>query len=94
MVIPDSYPAAIRAADLVNVDWAAGNAVNVSEQDVLDRGAMQIADPNGGVLVVVDAGLDAAFQGAASTLVQTYTTNSVLHVQLEPVKALALEKDG
>ncbi len=94
MVIADSYPAAIRAADLVKVDWVAGNAVNVSEQDILNHGAIQIADPNGGVLVVADAGLEAAFQGAASTLVQTYTTNSVLHVQLEPVNALAFEKDG
>ena len=45
-------------------------------------------------LLVDDAGLEAAFQGAASTLEQTYTTSSVLHVQLEPVNALAFEKDG
>ena len=62
MVIADAYPAAARAADLVEVDWAAGNAVDVSEQDILNHGAMQIADPNGGVLVVADAGLEAAFR--------------------------------
>ena len=39
-------------------------------------------------------GVDAAFQHAHSTLEQTYTTGSVLHVQLEPVNALAFEKDG
>ncbi len=94
MVFADSYPAAIRAADLVKVDWAAGDGANVSEQDVLDHGAKQIADPKGGVLLVDDAGLDAAFRGANSTLEQTYTTSSVLHVQLEPVNALAFEKDG
>ena len=94
MVFADTYPAAIRAADLVKVDWAPGDGANVSEQDVLDHGAKQIADPKGGVLLVDDEGLDAAFRGAKSTLEQTYTTSSVLHVQLEPVNALAFEKDG
>ncbi len=94
MVFASSYPAAIRAADLVKVDWVAGDGAKISEQDVLDHGAKLIADPNGGVLLVDDPGLDAAFRGAHSTLEQTYTTSSVLHVQLEPVNALAFEKDG
>ncbi len=94
MVFASSYPAAIRAADLVKVDWAPGDGANVSEQDVLDHGGKQIADPKGGVLVVDDEGVAAAFGDAKSTLEQTYTTGSVLHAQLEPVNALALEKDG
>src|SRR5271157_4642646 len=94
MVFAETYPAAIRAADLVKVDWAAGEAANVSEQDILDHGAKQIADPEGGVFLVDDDGVDAAFRAAKSTLAQTYTTSSVLHVQLEPVNALAFEKDG
>lgn len=94
MVFASSYPAAIRAADLVKVDWEAGPAASVSEQDVLDHGAKQIADPKGGTLLVDDAGLDAAFQVATSKLERTYTTSSVLHGQLEPVNALAFEKDG
>jgi len=93
-VFATSYPAAIRAADLVKVDWTPGAGANVSEQDILDHGAKQIADPKGGVLVVDDEGVDAAFRDAKSTLEQTYTTASVLHVQLEPVNALAFEKDG
>jgi CO/xanthine dehydrogenase Mo-binding subunit len=94
MVFASSYPAAIRAADLVKVDWAPGYGVDVSEQDVLDHGAKQIADANGGVLLVDDQGLDAAFRDAKSTLEQTYTTSTALHFQLEPVNALAFEKDG
>jgi len=94
IVLANSYPAAIRAADLVKVDWIAGSGANVSERDVLDHGAAQIADPNGGVLLVDDKGLDAAFQSASSTLERTYTTSSVMHYQLEPVNALAFEKDG
>jgi isoquinoline 1-oxidoreductase beta subunit len=94
VVCATSYPAAIRAADLVKVDWAAGDAAQVSEQDILDYGAKQIAQPRGGALLVDDAGVDSAFRAAGSTLERTYTTGSVLHAQLEPVNALAFEKDG
>src|SRR5262249_10716634 len=94
VVCATSYPAAIRAADLVKVDWAAGDAVKVSEQDILDYGATQIAAPRGGALVVDDPEVDSAFRAAASTLERPYTTSSVLHAQLEPVNALAFEKDG
>ncbi len=94
MVLADTYPAAIRAADRVKVDWTVGEGANVSEQDILDHGAKQIAYSDGGVFLVDDDGVDAAFRAAKSTLTQTYTTGSVLHVQLEPVNALAFEKDG
>jgi isoquinoline 1-oxidoreductase subunit beta len=94
MVFASSYPAAIRAADLVRVDWLAGDGAKISERDVLDHGAKQIADPNGGSLLVDDQGLGAAFLAASSVLEQTYTTSSMLHAQLEPVNALAFEKNG
>src|SRR5262245_57229784 len=94
VVCAASYPAAIRAADLVKVDWAAGDASKVSEQDILDHGAKQIAATHGGALLVDDPGVEAAFRAAGSTLERTYTTSTVLHAQLEPVNALAFEKDG
>jgi isoquinoline 1-oxidoreductase beta subunit len=94
VVCATSYPAAIRAADLVKVNWAAGDAAQVSEQEILDYGAKQIAAQHGGALVVDDPGVDSALRGAGSTLERTYTTGSVLHAQLEPVNALAFEKDG
>ncbi len=94
MVFASSYPAAIRATDLVKVDWSVGDGATISEHDVLNHGLTQIADPKGGTLLVDDPGLDAAFQSASSTLERTYTTGSVLHGQLEPVNALAFEKDG
>jgi CO/xanthine dehydrogenase Mo-binding subunit len=94
LVIANSYPDAIRAADHVKVDWIAGYGAEISERDVLDHGARQIADPDGGVMVVDDDGFEAAVRAASSKLERTYTTASVLHAQLEPVNALALEKDG
>ena len=49
---------------------------------------------NGGSFLVDDQGIGAAFLAANSVLEQTYTTSSVLHAQLEPVNALAFEKNG
>ncbi len=94
MVFATSTQAAIRAADLVQVTWSNDDTAAVSEKDLLDHAAKLIADPKAGALVVEDAGVDAAFAKATTTLEQTYTTASVLHFQLEPVNALAFEKDG
>ena len=94
MVFANSSDAAIRAADLVKVDWSAGAAAGVSEADIQARGGALIADPKAGSLVVDDAGVDAAFRAAKAKVVATYTTSSVLHFQLEPVNALATQKDG
>ncbi|MCU1338759.1 MAG: putative rane-bound aldehyde dehydrogenase, partial [Bryobacterales bacterium] len=94
MVYADSFAAANRAADLVKVVWSSGEAANVSEQDLQRRAAELIADPKGGALVVDDPGVDAAFASAKQRLERTYTTSTVMHFQLEPINALAFEKDG
>jgi isoquinoline 1-oxidoreductase beta subunit len=94
MVFANSSDAAIRAADLVKVNWTAGAAAGVSEKQIQDRSAALIADPKAGSLVVDDAGIDEAFKAAKTRVVATYTTSSVLHFQLEPVNALAVQTDG
>jgi isoquinoline 1-oxidoreductase subunit beta len=95
LAIASTYPAAIKAADLIKVDWTSGPAAKVSEKDIQDRAAALIADPKtGGVLDTGGGDTAAAFSAAKSTLEQTYTTATVLHFQMEPVNALAFEKDG
>jgi isoquinoline 1-oxidoreductase subunit beta len=95
MVIAESYYAAIRAADLVKVDWTPGPTAKVSEKDIQDHALSLIAKPDGGALLDTGGGdTAAAFKAATSTLEQTYTTSTVLHFQLEPVNALAFEKEG
>jgi isoquinoline 1-oxidoreductase beta subunit len=94
MVFADSFVGASRAADKVKVQWSAGDTAKVSEKDIQDHAAKLIADPAGGSLVVNDPGLDAAFGAAKSKLERTYKTATVLHFQLEPVNAIALQKDG
>ncbi len=95
MVIAESYPAAIRATDLIEVKWTPGPGASVSEKDVQQRAAELIAKPDGGVILDTgDTDTAAAFKAARATVEQTYTTATVLHFQLEPVNALAFEKDG
>jgi isoquinoline 1-oxidoreductase beta subunit len=94
MVFADSFFAASTAADKVKVEWTSDDTAKVSEKDVLEHGAKLIENPSGGSLLVADAGVDAAFASARSSLERTYTTASALNFQLEPVNALAYEKDG
>ena len=95
MVIATSYPAAIRAADLVVVEWTPGPGATVSEADLQNHARALIADESVGVLLETrDSNTAPVMAAAASRLEQTYTTATVLHFQLEPVNALAFEKDG
>lgn len=73
---------------------SSGAAADVSEQDLQRRAAELIADPKGGALVVDDPGVDAAFASAKQKIERTYTTSTVMHFALEPINALAFEKDG
>jgi isoquinoline 1-oxidoreductase beta subunit len=94
VVCADSFVAASRAADLVKVTWSGSPAASVSEADIQARALRLVTDASGGSLVVEDAGVDAAFATAKTTLERDYTTATVLHFQLEPLNALALQKDG
>jgi isoquinoline 1-oxidoreductase beta subunit len=94
MVYATSFSAANRAADLVKVKWQSGETANVSEQDLQQRAAELIADPKGGSLFVDDPGVDTVLASAKRTIERTYTTATLMHFALEPVNALAFEKDG
>ncbi|MBO9708841.1 MAG: xanthine dehydrogenase family protein molybdopterin-binding subunit [Caulobacter sp.] len=95
LAIAESYPAAIRAADLLKVRWTAGPGADVSEKDLQDHAAALIAKADGGALLdTKTADTASAFQAAKSVLERTYTAATVLHFQLEPLNALAFEQNG
>lgn len=94
MVVADTYAAAVRAAELVQVKWRAGAAAHVSEQDIVNYAGKQLADASLGARVVDDDGVEQAFDDASLKLERHYTTSTVLHFQLEPVNALAQQVDG
>ncbi len=88
VVIAESFPSAMKAAEAVKVDWEAGPTAEVSEADILAEGAKLIADPASGALVVNDGDVAAARTSAARTHTATYTTSTALHFTMEPQNAL------
>ena len=94
LVIAESFPSAMKAADAVDVKWQAGPTTDVSEDDIFAAGAKLAADPSSGVLVVDDGDVAAARQSAAKTHSATYRTSTALHFTLEPQNALVEYKDG
>jgi isoquinoline 1-oxidoreductase subunit beta len=95
MVIANTFPAAIRATELVRVTWRSGATAMVSENDLRDHARTLIADKSAGAILDTGGGdVEAAFAQATTRVEATYTTAGVLHFQLEPVNALAFQKDG
>ena len=94
LVIAEDFPAAIKAAAAVNVDWAAGPTGSVTEQHILSEGEKLAADPASGVLVVDDGDVAAARESAADVITATYRTGTALHFTLEPQNALVEFVDG
>jgi len=94
LVIAENFPAAIKAAAAVNVDWAPGPTAAVTEAHILAEGEKLAADPASGVKVVDDGDVIAARASAAKTHTATYRTSSVLHFTGEPQNALVEFVDG
>ncbi|MBT8107960.1 MAG: molybdopterin-dependent oxidoreductase, partial [Gammaproteobacteria bacterium] len=94
VVIAEDYPAAMRAAAAVVVDWEPGPTADVSEADLIAEGNRLVTDKGSGVLAVEDGDVAAAREAAASTHAATYTTSTALHFTLEPANALVEFRDG
>jgi isoquinoline 1-oxidoreductase beta subunit len=52
LVIADTFPAAMKAADAVQISWQAGPTANVSEADLIGEGERLAADYKAGILFV------------------------------------------
>ncbi len=91
VVLGTSLYAAQSAAFEVSVDWAAGETANVSEDDIQARGRELIASDAGSILHTEQPETADVFDAATETLEAEYTTQSVLHFQLEPVNATVFQ---
>lgn len=96
LVIATSYYAAIRATEALKVTWSGSVGATVSEKDLQDHATDLVKAASGGVeLDIPDDDTTPDFANAKATVIERfYTTATVLHFQLEPVNALAFEKDG
>lgn len=94
VVVAESFPAAMKAAQAVKIDWDAGPTSEVSEADILAEGAKLVADPLSGAVFVNEGDVHAARSVAAKTHGATYRTHTALHFTLEPQNALVEFVDG
>lgn len=96
LVIATSYYAAIRATEALKVTWSGSVGATVSEKDLQGHATDLVKAASGGVeLDIPDDDTTPDFANAKATVIERfYTTATVLHFQLEPVNALAFEKDG
>ena len=94
LAIADSFPAASRAADALEVEWTPGPTAAVNEADLLDEGRRLAALPDSGATTIDDGDVAAARSAASQHLTSVYTTGSVLHFPLEPMNAIAEFRDG
>jgi isoquinoline 1-oxidoreductase beta subunit len=93
-VLADSYYGAIKAANVVKIDYQLGDTANVSETDIVEQGESLCNDSNAGALVVEEGNIEQVASTAKSSIDVTYHTSSALHFALEPVNAAVEFKDG
>ena len=94
LVIAENFPAAMRAASAVKVDWVPGPTASVLEEHILEEGERLTRDRSAGVLVANEGDVDAARDDAAEMMSATYRTSTALHFTLEPQNALVEYVDG
>jgi len=94
LVIAEDFPAAMKAAAAVEIDWAPGPTAAVTEAHILAEGEQLVMDSASGALFVDEGDVTAARENAADTHSATYRTSTVLHFTLEPQNALVEYVDG
>ncbi len=94
VVIAENFPAAMRAAGAVAIEWDRGPTAAASEVDIFAEGAKLTTERTSGVLVVDDGDVTAARQSAAKVHRAIYRTGTALHFTLEPQNALVDFVDG
>lgn len=94
VIIAESFPAAMKAAKAIEIDYTPGPTADVDEARIFEEGQRLTADTSTGVLVVNDGDVDDAVAGANSTIEAVYRTNTALHFTLEPQNALVEYVDG
>jgi isoquinoline 1-oxidoreductase len=94
VAVATSYEAAKAAAAALKVDWDKGQYANVSDQSIIDESRRLQKEGKEGFLFVKDGDSTAAIEKAAKVIEGEYLTSLNIHCPLEPMNALAVEKDG
>ncbi|MCY7297287.1 xanthine dehydrogenase family protein molybdopterin-binding subunit [Alteromonas sp. a30] len=93
-VLADNYYTAIKAVDLIKVDYALSRFNQIDEQAVQEHARTLIQDEKKGALLINDGNVSTAKAQSKQVIEAEYTTSTVSHFQLEPVNATTEYKDG
>ncbi|MGH6990548.1 MAG: xanthine dehydrogenase family protein molybdopterin-binding subunit, partial [Stellaceae bacterium] len=94
LAIAENFPAAMASARALTIKWDLGPNKNASSASILARAKELTADPNSGRAYWLVGDVAKAMPQAATTMEAEFTTPLASHAQLEPMNALAYEKDG
>jgi isoquinoline 1-oxidoreductase subunit beta len=94
VVVATTYDAAKKAAEALKIAYDKGPYANVSDQTLIDEAKRLQKTEGSGQLFVKKGDEAAAIAGAAKVLEAEYFTSINIHAPLEPMNALAYEKDG
>jgi isoquinoline 1-oxidoreductase beta subunit len=94
VAVATDYAAAKKAAEALKIAYDNGPNAKVSDQTLIDEAKRLQQAGDSGQLFVKKGDSTAAIVGAAKTLEAEYLTSINIHAPLEPMNALAYEKDG
>jgi CO/xanthine dehydrogenase Mo-binding subunit len=94
VAVATTYDAAKKAADALKIAYDKGPYAKVSDQTLIDEAKRLQQAADSGQLFVKKGDSATAISGAAKVLEAEYFTSINIHAPLEPMNALAYEKDG
>ena len=94
VVVAESFPAAMRAAQIVNVEWSTPDSPKVNSQDMVEHAKKLQKDAAAGVNFVLKGNIAAAEKQSSEYISSEYYTEMVTHAPLEPASAVAQQVDG
>jgi len=94
IAIADNFPAAMKAAKAMKIEWDLGPNKDVSSDDILKRAKQLVNDPNAGALYWLIGDPKKAMASAPTKIEAEFTTPLASHVPIEPMNAVAFFDGG
>ncbi len=94
VAVASTYWGAQKAADALKIDWDKGPYADVSDESIIAESRRLQQEGTKGFLFVKDGDSAGALANSAKVIEAEYLTSINIHCPMEPMNALALEKDG
>lgn len=94
VAVASTYEGAKAAAAALKIDWDHGPNANANDASILAESRRMQQNPDEGILFVKDGDSAGALATSAKVIEAEFTTSINIHAPMEPMNALAQEKDG